>query len=128
MKKQIRQITLTLLAGSLLLIGLGAWQSLHSPRPFSYLEESGQKPAPADTLRRTVSAGDPLILALPDTLDGQRVRRYAPVQIPALSWLVDRSFFWETRSQDTGRHELLFEATFSEEASPDTLVLTVRVE
>lgn len=128
MKKQVQRTGLILLAGSLLLIGLGAWQNLHSPRPFSSLEESSQKPAPADTLRRTVSAGDPLILALPDTLDGQRVRQYAPVQIPALSWLVDRSFFWETRSQDAGRHELLFEATLSEEASPDTLVLTVRVE
>ena len=82
--------------------------------------------APPDTLRHTVPAGQSLILALPDTLDARPVATYAPVRLPAMSWLVDRSFLWRTFPRDAGVHEILFEAAF-EAAPPETLVVHVTV-
>jgi len=83
--------------------------------------------ARGDTLRPTVRAGEPLILALPDTLDARPVAAYALVRAPALSWLVDRSFLWRTRPGDAGTHRLLFKVAFAE-APPETLVVRVKVE
>lgn len=83
--------------------------------------------APSDTLRYTAPAGRVFITALPDTLGGRAVAAYALLQAPALSWLVDRSFFWRTRPEDAGRTLLLFEARHA--APPaDTLAILVTLE
>ncbi len=78
--------------------------------------------APADTLRETVTAGEDLILTLPPSNDAA----YTIVRAPALSWLVDRSFFWRTRPDEAGTHTVTFRAA-SESASADTLVVRVTV-
>lgn len=78
--------------------------------------------SPADTLRETVPAGEPLIMTLPPRTNAS----YAPLRVPALSWLVDRSFVWRTRPEDTGMHTMTFTVT-ANSASADTLVVQVRV-
>ena len=79
---------------------------------------------PADTLELSVEAGTPLITALPAAPDDSSVT-YEVVRAPALSWLVDRSFFWDTRAQDAGSHEIVFRRTT--DARTDTVVLSVTV-
>lgn len=56
----------------------------------------------ADTLRRSVVAGETLIAALP-------APDYRAVNPPALSWLVDRSFMWRTLPQERGTLAIRFE-------------------
>ncbi|NBB75231.1 MAG: hypothetical protein GVY35_16420 [Bacteroidetes bacterium] len=81
---------------------------------------------PADTVRHRVTAGEPLIVTLPDALSNGPVTAYRPLRAPALSWLVDRSLLWRTRAADAGTHTLLIRASF-EAAPPDTLTILVDV-
>jgi|GEM_PF-6604608 len=81
-----------------------------------------------DTLKRTVRAGEVLILALPDSLDAKRVLSYHILRAPALSWLVDHSFFWRTMLPDTSRHRILIGINRTPGAPPDTLILEVDVK
>lgn len=83
-------------------------------------------PAPRDTLRRQVAAGEPLILTLPGTLDDRSVTAYRPIRVPALSWLVGRSLLWRPRAPDAGPHALHLRATF-DTAPADTLTLLISV-
>lgn len=83
-------------------------------------------PAPADTMRRRVTAGEPLIVTLPDALSNRPISAYRLLRAPALSWLVDRSLLWRTRPADIGSHVLLLRAGF-ETAPPDTLTIFVDV-
>ena len=62
--------------------------------------ESYDRPA-ADTLRYAVRAGETLIVALPARVAGAEAR-YQVDQAPSLSWLVDRSFMWQTLAQERG--------------------------
>lgn len=59
------------------------------------------QPSAADTLRFEVVAGDPLIVALPGRVDGTEVS-YRVDEAPALSWLVDRSFYYRTMAGERG--------------------------
>jgi hypothetical protein len=79
--------------------------------------------APTDTLRYQVRAGQPLLVALPSRADG-REASYTVVSAPAMSWLVDRSFFWQTLSTERGMLPVLFRRTA---AQADTLVLLVEI-
>jgi len=81
---------------------------------------------PADTVRHRVTAGEPLIVTLPDALSNGPVTAYHPLRAPALSWLVDRSLLWRTRTADAGTQTLLIRASF-EAAPPDTLTILVDV-
>ncbi len=81
----------------------------------------------SDTLRYVVKRGTVFIAALPDTLADQPVSAYAVLRAPAMSWLVDRSFFWRTRPEDTGSATLLFRVSFAN-APDDTLAVRVDVE
>ena len=56
----------------------------------------------------TVRAGNLFITNLPDTLGGVPVARYVGSDLPARSWLRNRSFFWKTDISDVGDHALLF--------------------
>jgi hypothetical protein len=71
----------------------------------------------SDTLHASADAGEPLVLLLPEA-------SYAIRCAPALSWLVQRSFMWNTVPADTGRHEILLGRT----GTPDTLVLIITVQ
>jgi hypothetical protein len=82
--------------------------------------------APADTVRRRIAAGEPLIMTLPGALSDRSVAAYRLLRAPALSWLVGRSFFWRTRSEDIGTHALLVRAAF-DQSPPDTLTILVDV-
>lgn len=83
--------------------------------------------APADTLRRRVAAGEPLIMTLPAARSGRPVTAYRLVRAPALCWLVDRSLLWRTRPADVGAHAVLVRADFGPDAPPDTLTILVDV-
>ncbi len=83
--------------------------------------------ATPDTLKQSVRTGDVLIFALPESIDSKPVNAYRIVWAPALSWLVDHSFFWRTRPADTGRHEILFGFNPTIDAPVDTLVVVVEV-
>lgn len=110
-----RRLFAVLGLAAVLLPCLGAEQTTpHRPRS-----------VPPDTLRAAVPAGETLILALPDTLGGRPVAAYRAVHLPALSHVVDRSFFWRTTRRDAGRHDLLVR---TDDAASDTLVLRVAVE
>ncbi|GAB5521578.1 MAG: hypothetical protein RhofKO_38290 [Rhodothermales bacterium] len=84
----------------------------------------------ADDARSTdyrVEAGRILIFNLPEQVGDQRVAAYTPVEPPALSGFHQRSFFWRTRTGDTGEHTLRFKRRF--EAIPaDTVAIRVSVE
>lgn len=77
---------------------------------------------PVDTLTHSAEAGTALITALPASADGTDVS-YDLVRAPALSWLVDRSFLWDTRPEDAGTHTVLIER--SSDARTDTLTLSI---
>ena len=81
--------------------------------------------AQADTLRYAVTAGQPLIVQLPAEVRG-RDASYKLLRGPALSWLVDRSFFWRTLSSEHGTMHVLIERR-AEGREPDTLVLAITV-
>ncbi|MDX1440397.1 MAG: hypothetical protein R3284_10895 [Rubricoccaceae bacterium] len=78
-----------------------------------------------DTLFQTVQAGEPLIVQLPEAFQGQPVE-YRVIQAPALSWLVDRSFYWRTLPSERGTLPVLIERTVRGLPS-DTLVLMVEI-
>ncbi len=79
--------------------------------------------ARADTLRYTVRAGQPLLVSLPATAGG-RPATYRILSAPAMSWLVDRSFFWQTLATENGQMAVVFEQTAG---SDETLVLIVDI-
>lgn len=79
----------------------------------------------ADTLRYSVPAGEALIANLPPRHRGNPAT-YRLLEAPALSWLVDRSFFWQTTAGERGRLPILVERRFG--SSRDTLVLLVQIE
>lgn len=79
----------------------------------------------ADTLRYAVAAGESLIVQLPAEVRG-RDASYRLLRAPALSWLVDRSFFWRTLTSESGTMHVLVEQKGAG-MEPDTLVLVIRV-
>lgn len=79
--------------------------------------------AAGDTLRYQVRAGEPLLVALPPRAGG-REAAYSVVSAPAMSWLVDRSFFWQTIPTERGVMPVLLRQTA---LSADTLVLLVEI-
>lgn len=84
--------------------------------------ETTSAPAPrsSDTLRAAVTAGQPFITVLPG--EGS----FTLVRAPALSWLIQRSFFWNTLPEDRGEHSVFIARETS--AARDTLVLLISVE
>ena len=77
--------------------------------------------AAADTLRFSLAAGDALVTSLP----GDASATYRVVRAPALSWLVGRSFFWQTVPAERGREFVLLERERG--GRTDTLVLVIDV-
>ena len=80
-------------------------------------------PAAADTLHYQVRAGAPFLVVLPATAGG-RPATYRAVSAPAMSWLVDRSFYWKTLPTERGTMPIVFEQTA---ASDERLVLMVEI-
>ena len=76
-------------------------------------------PVAADTIRTAVTAGEAVVMALPEARGAQ----YRVVSAPALSWLVDRSFFWQTLPSERGLRLVVLERL----GSADTLVLAIEV-
>lgn len=80
-----------------------------------------------DELVYRVDAGDVLVFALPAEADSVAVVRYRLARAPALSWLVDRSFFWRTLPEARGEHRVLVDATYAD-GRTDTLVIRIFVQ
>ncbi len=106
--------------GTLLLAVLTlGFDTLSTPPPFSDdIHMSGAEdvinyhiePARAETLSYVSQAGEVLIFNLPATLGQRKIDSYTITKAPALSWLVQKSFFWRTLPKDAGKHEILFKA------------------
>ncbi|MFP4227241.1 MAG: hypothetical protein ACLFTE_00260 [Salinivenus sp.] len=80
-----------------------------------------------DTLKATVTAGEPLILTLPTTIDGTTVGSYRMLRGPALSGVAGRSLTWITRDVSPGSQDLSLQAR-RPGAAPDTLIVRVEVQ
>jgi hypothetical protein len=83
--------------------------------------------AARDTLRASVEAGSPLIVALPVQTSGGPVSGYRVAEAPALAGVVGRSMTWITRDADAGTHRLLLEA-YRPDAPSDTVTVLVDVQ
>ena len=111
-------------------MGLTAWGAEAVERPDvplrvqpSALAAPEASATAADTLRYTVKAGTPLIVALPAEHEGREVT-YRLLDAPALSWLVDRSFLWRTTEQERGTLPIQIERL----PGGETLVLLVELQ
>ncbi len=129
----MKQTVLLCAAGMVLAAGLNGPTRAYRSAPSALaeqvppvLEAHAAHTVPADTLRRRVQAGEPLIMTLPAMLGDRPVASYRFLRAPALSWLVDRSILWRTRSSDIGTHALLVGAALAD-APPDTLTILVTV-
>lgn len=76
----------------------------------------------ADTLRYTLAPGEALVAALP----GEAETAYRAVRAPALSWIVGRSFFWQTVPAERGREYVILERQRTD-GRTERLVLIVDV-
>lgn len=112
-----RSLRVSVYIGCLLIAATG----LHA-HSRAFVPAAAGTAVPPDTIEQSVEAGSVLITALPAPADESEVT-YEVIQAPALSWLVDRSFFWNTRPQDAGNHLVVFHRR--SEARSDTLVLSV---
>lgn len=56
----------------------------------------------------TITVGDLFITNLPDSINGLPSTRYIGIELPARSWLLNRTFFWKTSEADRGDHALWF--------------------
>jgi hypothetical protein len=81
-----------------------------------------ERPVAADTLRFQLTAGDALVVPLP----GPEGATFRGVRLPALSWIVDRSFGWRSLAGERGREYI--KIARHHETRRDTLVLVVDVE
>ncbi len=79
--------------------------------------------APAETLSYMVESGQVLILNLPSSFGTTAVESYRIKQAPALSWLVERSYFWRTLAKDVGEHRISFEARSAGRPIEEVVVL-----
>lgn len=125
----MKRILLLSMLGGMLASGMGIAPetgAFASTPSTSFVPTWTRHVAPADTIRGRVTAGEPLIMTLPAMLSDRPVAAYHPLRAPALSWLVGRSFFWRTRSEDAGTHTLLVRAAF-DQSPPDTLTILVDV-
>ena len=115
----------TLLIGACfgILLALGAALSA----PSAARTEASATPGAVvgDTLSLQVRAGLPLLAALPGRHRGQPAS-YRLIEAPALSWLVDRAFYWRTLPSESGTMPVLIRRV-APGVEPDTLVLMVRV-
>ncbi len=73
----------------------------------------------ADTLRYSVRAGETLIVALPASGEVS----YHVVEAPALSWLVDRSFMWQTLARERGTLPVRLRRTAPGRATEEVVLL-----
>ncbi|HLT46900.1 MAG TPA: hypothetical protein VK002_06700 [Rubricoccaceae bacterium] len=109
---------------------LAAWVSAPAaragvPPPAARAVPAAPRAVAADTIRTAVRAGEALIVPLPERHAGGEAT-YRVLSAPALSWLVDRSFFWQTLPSERGLRLVVFERTVRG-AGRDTLVLAVEV-
>ncbi len=92
-------------------------------RSYGDTTQTGQPAVRAETLSYVVQSGEVLIFNLPTSFGPRRMERYRLKQAPALSWLVDRSYFWRTLAKDVGEHTLIFEATTAGSTVEDIYVV-----
>ncbi|HEX8299956.1 MAG TPA: hypothetical protein VF594_12410 [Rubricoccaceae bacterium] len=92
-----------------------------APAPAARAKPAPETVAAGDTLHYEVRAGQPFLVVLPARADG-RPATYRIASAPAMSWLVDRSFFWQTLPTERGLMPVVFEPT------PDGEPLVLMVE
>ncbi len=115
--------TLLIGAGFGTLLALGA--ALTTPSAARPEGSAAPGAVTSDTLSFQVRAGQPLLAALPGRHQGQPAS-YRVLEAPALSWLVDRAFYWRTLPSESGTMPILIRRV-APGVEPDTLVLMVRV-
>ena len=99
--------------------------SAFSPAKREADQLSSAQPTLADTLRYEVASGDPLIVSLPARADGSEAT-YEVLEAPALSWLVDRSFFYQTVRGERGDLAIrLLRTTAAGRETPVILLVTI---
>ncbi len=97
-----------------------------APAAWAGVQPAPSRSVPADTLRYTVASGEALLVTLPTTYRGSEAS-YRLIEGPALSWLVDRSFLWQSRRGDRGVFFATLEVRGAGRA-PESLVLRIDVE
>jgi len=122
----LHRVFLPVLAAGLLGVrGFEAEPSSTSLEPAGNLRIASAFLQPPDTVRTSTNADTPLILTLPESLNGRSVARYALLSGPALSGVAGRSFTWIPKGAAPGVHRALLR-TDSGDAPPDTLVVQIR--
>ena len=107
----------------LLICALGLTAAASAERAVPAVPYLGaQTSALADTLRFEVRAGETLIVGLPPRVAGAEAT-YEVVEAPALSWLVDRSFYWRTLAQERGTLPVRLRRLVSGRGSEDVVLL-----
>lgn len=122
----LHRVFLPVLAAGLLgVMGFEAGPSSTSLEPAGNLRIASALLQPPDTVRTSTNADTPLLLTLPESLNGRSVARYALLRGPALSGVAGRSFTWIPKGAAPGVHHALLRAD-SGDAPPDTLVVQIR--
>lgn len=111
--------------GLLLAVALAAPTLGAGPAPAQRSADVRGYVAPPDTLTFTARAGQPFLASLPARVDGQEAT-YRTVEAPALSWLVDRSFFWNILAGERGTLAVRFERRVGG-GPPEPFVLLVEI-
>lgn len=100
------------------------WTTARAPQRAPDAQRYVEAPVRSDTLRYTARAGEAFIAALPARVGGAEAT-YRPLELPALSWLVDRSFYWNVQAGESGTLPVVFERRAG--GGADTLVLLVDI-
>lgn len=116
----MRTVPAYLLLAATFLLALGARASL-DPGPGDSDRTERLPAVPPDTVRDTVRAGELYLRNLPARRNGRAVTDYRAIEPPALSWLVDRSLFWNTRALEPGRASIRLLART--DSTTDTLIV-----
>lgn len=124
---RIRCLARVVAALALLGVLLGAGRSAPGETSRPLFVVPAASPAPLDSLDRQVAAGEPLIVTLPPMRGGRPVESYRLRQAPAMSWLVDRSFFWRPRPEDVGTHRIIMRANYDAATPGDSLTVASSV-
>ncbi|MEZ4698846.1 MAG: hypothetical protein R2834_00840 [Rhodothermales bacterium] len=82
-----------------------------------------RREVPAESLSFVVASGEVLIFNLPTSFGAQEIDTYRLKRAPALSWLVERSYFWRTLAKDVGEHTIVFEGLAGGRVAEEVYVL-----
>ena len=82
-------------------------------------------PTLPDTIRTAAETGTPLLLSLPEEIQGESVEHYTLLHGPSLSGVAGRSFTWIPAGASPDTYEARLQAHGPDAAPTDTLVLRI---